>query len=448
MSNFTNTCRIYYGNTLNRGCEELLKQLYITKLFGYKTVDISFNSDLTLLVGKNGCGKTTILNIISSIASGDIENLFNFDFQDIKLIYIYKKEQRKVEIIRKKINEELLLTWRDKSITIRPQNVFQLNNISKNNSEMLTKISKEINLLFIPLSRDTNLDDGLLSDNENKFAWGFENKNSKPLNVIDQSLDYVNKLVKENHRKIIIGYEELDKNMARDMFQSSFDYYPNFSNSLDRYQELNEDTLSQLKSAFRELGYLNDNFENAIDEFFNQLRDGSKAYELWTLENKEQSNQASAFITNISQVDRIIKWQKMVQETSYIKSNLQESMTNFLTILNEFLKESHKELYFDNKIGKLFFKTRNSSNMPLEKMSSGEKQIVIFFAYLIFEVSRNSNGVYIIDEPEISLHVSWQRRFAESIIGIVPNLQLIFATHSPEIVGPYRSNCVVLGSDN
>ena len=72
-------------------------------------------------------------------------------------------------------------------------------------------------------------------------------------------------------------------------------------------------------------------------------------------------------------------------------------------------------------------------------MSSGEKQIFIIFASLIFGLKNNKSGIYIIDEPEASLHLKWQREFVSSILEINPNIQLIFATHSPEIVGRYTN---------
>lgn len=43
-----------------------------------------------------------------------------------------------------------------------------------------------------------------------------------------------------------------------------------------------------------------------------------------------------------------------------------------------------------------------------------------------------------------SCDVSWQRDFTSSILSIAPELQIIFATHSAEIVGRYREKCIPL----
>ena len=80
-------------------------------------------------------------------------------------------------------------------------------------------------------------------------------------------------------------------------------------------------------------------------------------------------------------------------------------------------------------------------------MSSGEKQIVTFFAYLVFGLETTNQSIFIVDEPELSLHLKWQRQFVDAIMEINNNVQLIFATHAPEIVGRNRSKAVKLIPD-
>jgi predicted ATP-binding protein involved in virulence len=51
------------------------------------------------------------------------------------------------------------------------------------------------------------------------------------------------------------------------------------------------------------------------------------------------------------------------------------------------------------------------------------------------------SGVFVVDEPELSLHVSWQRKFVSAIRRANPAVQLILATHSPEIILGMEENC-------
>jgi predicted ATP-dependent endonuclease of OLD family len=49
-------------------------------------------------------------------------------------------------------------------------------------------------------------------------------------------------------------------------------------------------------------------------------------------------------------------------------------------------------------------------------------------------LSRGKGSVFIAYEPELSLHLTWQRMMLPSILELSPNSQIIVATHSPSII--------------
>lgn len=53
-------------------------------------------------------------------------------------------------------------------------------------------------------------------------------------------------------------------------------------------------------------------------------------------------------------------------------------------------------------------------------------------------LQEQQTAIYIADEPELSLHVDWQHRLIQNLVALNKNAQIIFATHSPDIVGPYE----------
>ena len=73
-------------------------------------------------------------------------------------------------------------------------------------------------------------------------------------------------------------------------------------------------------------------------------------------------------------------------------------------------------------------------------LSSGEKQLLIILGQSLLE-EENVN-IYIADEPELSLHVEWQEKLVSSLKSINPNSQIIFATHSPDIVGQFTESVI------
>src|SRR5690606_11602866 len=105
-----------------------------------------------------------------------------------------------------------------------------------------------------------------------------------------------------------------------------------------------------------------------------------------------------------------------------------------LNTVNSFYKDSSKKLEID-AVGQLVVHRPNGSICTIEGLSSGERQLLVIFAHSFFNRPNSKNQVFIIDEPELSLHLGWQEKFSETISSINPNSQYILATHSPEIIG-------------
>jgi predicted ATP-binding protein involved in virulence len=111
------------------------------------------------------------------------------------------------------------------------------------------------------------------------------------------------------------------------------------------------------------------------------------------------------------------------------------------TIINDcFL---YKAMTIDKEKG-LVFTTQNGTNLPLEDLSSGEQHELVLFYDLLFRVTPGS--LILIDEPELSLHVIWQRQFLKDIQQVtqLTNIDIILATHSPSLISDRRDLLVRL----
>ena len=62
-----------------------IESFKVTKLWGYRDIDLTFHKDVNILIGPNGSGKTTILNLLHSILSGDLRSISNVNFQQVKI---------------------------------------------------------------------------------------------------------------------------------------------------------------------------------------------------------------------------------------------------------------------------------------------------------------------------------------------------------------------------
>lgn len=117
----------------------------------------------------------------------------------------------------------------------------------------------------------------------------------------------------------------------------------------------------------------------------------------------------------------------------YVDRNyvLAESIIIYKDVVNEIFL--NKEITVSDT-GRIGVTMNNGMSLQVQNLSSGEKQILVMFYALLFHAPQGS--VVILDEPEISLHVSWQQMLGGYFRDIcrVRDVQMIVATHSPQVI--------------
>ena len=114
----------------------------------------------------------------------------------------------------------------------------------------------------------------------------------------------------------------------------------------------------------------------------------------------------------------------------------------FLNIINSRLLFKH--VNFDREES-LKVVAQDGSEVPLSVLSSGEQHLLVLYYQLLFEVQPDT--LVMIDEPELSMNVVWQRRFLDDLERIVElrNFDVLIATHSPQIISDKWDWMVPLG---
>lgn len=116
-----------------------------------------------------------------------------------------------------------------------------------------------------------------------------------------------------------------------------------------------------------------------------------------------------------------------------------DTLDDLRTKLSMFLKKVNDKFVFKSvstaEPGEINIISDESRPLNLIDLSSGEQHEFILLFDLIFKSS--SNTIFLIDEPEISLHIAWQKVFIRDLrdISDVTNFQSVIATHSPQIIG-------------
>ncbi|EDN70705.1 excinuclease ATPase subunit [Beggiatoa sp. PS] len=89
----------------------------------------------------------------------------------------------------------------------------------------------------------------------------------------------------------------------------------------------------------------------------------------------------------------------------------------------------------DKQQGFIFRSTMTGKQIPTTGLSSGEQHELVLFYELLFKTQ--DNALILIDEPEISLHISWLNKFIEDLKKVIERgkMDILIATHSPDIIG-------------
>lgn len=113
-----------------------------------------------------------------------------------------------------------------------------------------------------------------------------------------------------------------------------------------------------------------------------------------------------------------------------IKNDSTDLQKKLIFSLNKIFKETNKKVNIIDD--ELVIKLSDESRIAYKNLSSGERQIIYIFLKVIN--ANINNSIILMDEPEISLHLSWQESLLTSIREVNKNSQIIIVTHSPAIV--------------
>lgn len=114
-------------------------------------------------------------------------------------------------------------------------------------------------------------------------------------------------------------------------------------------------------------------------------------------------------------------------------------ISEFVSAVNSFLND--KTLGYTYAVRQaLRITTDEGHKLTPPMLSSGERQLLLLFCNVL--VARDKTRLFIIDEPEISLNIKWQRKFLDALLDITEGTQMQFlvATHSFEMLAAHRES--------
>ncbi len=125
--------------------------------------------------------------------------------------------------------------------------------------------------------------------------------------------------------------------------------------------------------------------------------------------------------------NRIIE--QLQQGNMEAAQQLSQKKQRFQDIVDDLFEETGKHIIrTENEIRF----TQIGEQLKPYQLSSGEKQMLIILLTVLVE--DDQPYVLFMDEPEVSLHIEWQKRLIDLILELNPNVQIILTTHSPAVI--------------
>jgi energy-coupling factor transporter ATP-binding protein EcfA2 len=441
------------------GSKMKIKKVWAKGLYGYLDFEVTTKDGLNILVGINGSGKTSVLNVINWLTSPQIASLATNLFNEIGVEFFTPPGRLSTKLwavqnetgldihgsIGKKIYHPINVRFsRHPKILINDKAARQVafqqyHALSPEKSEielwtLIEKLNKPLTItldrrITVRKNRTTSSDE---ADEEYLFHFGERGRQITidPITQIevlarDRHSVYKSELIKLN--------EKLKSNIVGSTFSSNKPKAKLLT--IKRIDEIESKLLTQVNTWTSEA-----QDANSISLYFKKIRNIMKS-----IGDERHLKNKNPMFTNFlaDDMQRISALSDAFENFENESGVISKPIRTYIETLNMFLSDTGKTLFFDEKTSELQFKTIGSfdTGRGIELMSSGEKQVLILLTLVAFPPDSASS--FIIDEPEISLHPKWQSQLLPGITNLMgSDAQMIIATHSPELVGKFLDHCV------
>lgn len=439
-----------------------IKQFKATGVHGdLKPITLNFEDRLTFLTGINGSGKTSVIKLMIGLLGPSLEFVNRILFESVEVTVDYEEQSYKViAVVRDDEKVRWSLERNDKEMGHFVSKYLYYDQVENPDEthyyEYLYREHRRFrsSTLFdlisqIPTPRFLGLDRRLYSagqvdamsmkrfrDRERRIGYTESARNTRV--ILESAVQEAQQLVHNYVRKTAQKQPAIIEDLKQKILMSSFSYETRFESFPDngveeKLKELNAQR-ERFVEAIRELNIPDlqsqiVTFFEKIEKLLNDFQKGSKTNRGNTINTYRQ------WFINNTQLKRVEEIIEFIEEYQAKVKELREPIARLSDLINRYYSESGKSVDIQGD-GTFQIKKRIGVDTDIMRLSSGEKHILIMLTHLVFFFADNDeHEVVIIDEPELSLHLTWQEIFVDSILAANENTQFVLATHSPMIIG-------------
>jgi len=442
----------------------IIEEFSIKGLFGKKDVDLVFPNKVQIYIGENGLGKTTILNALNFLLSCDFQSLVNISFSRIDIVLQGKKYSLS--------KEELKNYLRARDGKTRRTGLYQrlLQTLMEPDVRELQKIirSGQSDMARLQGVQQFLKEKGFDSDSPGDYIM-----ESVTQLVVDRleciEIDEMRQVIEELNVRILYfpTYRRIEKDV-RTMLKErrNKSHFAFNSRILDLESSFVEELSEAVHSGMSDIKKRRDRILRRISDISRKELD-TMSVELLKTQIAGIPEDLTLDISDKKKIEAII-YKSQVGLTSeeqgrvlglmesgeiyneknkfllYLLTRLKDIYNSyesydlgikaFVDICNGYLRD--KQFTYNEADLTLDLESTVKTGpiqevLDLDLLSSGEKQLVAMFATIYLDPQ--SRFIMLIDEPELSLSIYWQRKLLPDVMKSA-NCEFLFAvTHSPFI---------------
>ena len=448
-----------------------IKKIGVYGLFDRFDHDITFSTvePITIIIGPNGFGKTTILRIVDRLFNRPPRLLGRMPFRKMKVFF---NDDSTLEVSRTTDSGKVGV-WND-----HPDPVFKYTDRQGRLQEFTANASIQDDDLAIPASMIEDVIPEL--DQIGRYQW--RSRNSGQILDIDDVMDMYSEILPftfDLDRSVPVWLQEIRKDtpvrfigterltsssVSNELWRSPFER-PHPRTPPERTVRLYSRRIAEMvRERLENYGNLSESLDRTFPRRFveepeispfdtlqlqQRLADvderRSRIVEAGLLGEEEEDWSVTLVDTvDASKRGVLSVYARDAIEKLSVFDDIYPRVNVFKRIANARLLYKQVSVSADG----LSVNEPDGAEIGLEMLSSGEQQELVLLYDLLFETKENS--LIMIDEPELSLHVAWQEELLKDFgdMAGLSNFHVLLATHSPEVIsGSWNLTVELKGPD-
>lgn len=451
----------------------ILSSFTASALYGYLDFNVRFNERLSFLTGINGSGKTTILNCVQALITPDLGFLQGVTYEFMRLSFIDDANNKVfIEARQSDANVTLQASGLDATFPYAryiPDAGLPTFRQAEGETEhyrdlmatstghpLMEFIAALPTPMFLGLDRRARL---AADDRRPGYAYrpryvpATVRKPSR--SMLGISLNEAEDLAIDAYRDARISSGRVGDELQQQLILNLLTLSPDDSFEIALPTEAEKQTLAQVQNDLESFPAI---FHLSSAEVFKRVKPFLQHLEKVlqdipsnaTVSFMGGSGQPPPYLSSLlrwsmskSQIKKIAIISQVVSTYNERRSTALRPFENYKNLVNGFLKDSGKSINIGEDGRSILVTIKGIKEArPLSSLSSGEAQIFVILTNLAFGPAAQRANVFIIDEPELSLHLRWQEMFVDSVLSANSNTQFIMATHSPSIILERTQDCI------